>query len=141
MQSTALNPDYGLFSGYQMLAKKDEGLNTCLCLLCKNLNNLAELGIHAAQEKNHRSNTKYCESISQLHAFITSAMPVPGMFEIVCPEQFELCLNACGWVNQHQHTKSVYKILITVSITIYQHTKPLFSVSISAYLIDIAFVT
>ena len=42
LQSTALDPDYGLFMSYQMLANQHEGLNACLCLLRKNLNDLAE---------------------------------------------------------------------------------------------------
>ena len=78
-----------------MPTDKHEGLNTCLCLLRKNLNNLAE-GIRSAQHMNRRSNTEYCESTSWLRAFITNALPVPGSFKkIACPEQFELCLNAC----------------------------------------------
>ena len=39
-----LFPDYGLFIGYQMPTDKHEGLKACLHLLCKDLNNLAELG-------------------------------------------------------------------------------------------------
>ena len=35
LQSTALDPDYGLIIGYQMPANKHEGLNACLCLLRK----------------------------------------------------------------------------------------------------------
>ena len=77
-----------------MPADKHEGLNTCLRLLRKNLNNLAE-GIRSAQYMNHRSNTEYYESTSRPHAFITNALPVPGSFKIGCPKQFKLCLNAC----------------------------------------------
>ena len=43
MQSTALDPDNGLFICYQMPVDKHKALNTCLCLLCKNLNNLTEV--------------------------------------------------------------------------------------------------
>ena len=43
LQSTALDPDYGLFICYQMPVDKHKGLNTCLCLLCKNLNNFTKL--------------------------------------------------------------------------------------------------
>ena len=43
MQSTALDPDYGLFICYEMPINKHEDLNTCLCLLRNNLNNFAEL--------------------------------------------------------------------------------------------------
>ena len=38
LQSTHLDPDYGVFIGYQMPSEKHEGLNACLCLLRKNLN-------------------------------------------------------------------------------------------------------
>ena len=44
LQSIAVDPDYGLFIGYQMPTDKHEGLKACLHLLCKDLNNLAELG-------------------------------------------------------------------------------------------------
>ena len=85
LQSTALNPDYGLFIGYQMHANKHEGLNACVCLLRKNLNNLAE-GIYSAQYMNHRSNTEYYEGTSRPRAFITNTFPVPGSFQIACLE-------------------------------------------------------
>ena len=62
MQSTALDPDYGLFIGYQMPADKYEGLNACLCLRPKNVNNFAEINIRSAHHMNHRSNTEYYES-------------------------------------------------------------------------------
>ena len=41
--TTALDPDCGLFICYQMTVDKHKGLNTCLCLLRKNLNNFDEL--------------------------------------------------------------------------------------------------
>ena len=47
LQSFAIDPDYGIrlmtmvFIGYQMPANKHEGLNACLDLLRKNLNNLS----------------------------------------------------------------------------------------------------
>ena len=44
LQSIAVDPDYDLFIGYQMPTDKHEGLKACLHLLCKDLNNLAELG-------------------------------------------------------------------------------------------------
>ena len=68
LQSTALGPDYGLFIGYQMPADKHKGLNTCLCLLRKNLKNLAE-GNHSVQYMKHRSNTEYCEGASRPRPF------------------------------------------------------------------------
>ena len=43
LQSTALDPDYDLFIGYQMPDGNYEGLNACLCLLPKNLKNFAKL--------------------------------------------------------------------------------------------------
>ena len=95
LQSTALDPGYGLFIGYQMLADKHEGLNACLCLLRKNWNNLAEVGIRSAQYMNHRSNTEYCESTSPPRAFITNVLPAPRSFKIACSKQFKFCLNAC----------------------------------------------
>ena len=64
LQSSALDPDYGLFIGYQKPADKHKGLNTCLCLLRKNLKNLAK-DILSAQYMNHRLNTEYCEGTSQ----------------------------------------------------------------------------
>ena len=66
LQSTAVNPDYDLFIGYEMPVDKHKDLNACVCLLRKNLNNLAE-GICAAQYMNHtrRSNTEYREGTSQ----------------------------------------------------------------------------
>ena len=94
----AVDPDYGLFIGYHMPTDKHEGLKTCLYLLCKDLNNLVELGTPAAQYMIHTLNTEYCGGTFRLHAFITSALPVLGSFEIVFSEQFELCLNACGRV-------------------------------------------
>ena len=83
--STALDPDYVLFISYQMFADKHEGLNACLRLLRKSLNDLAKLGIRSAQYMNHRSNTKYCESTSRPCAFITNALPVPVSFKIARP--------------------------------------------------------
>ena len=57
LQSIAVDPDYGLFVGYQMATAKHKGLKACLHLLCKDLNNLAELGtIHEScttQYMNH----------------------------------------------------------------------------------------
>ena len=49
-----------------MPADKYEGLNACLCLLTKNVNNFAELNIRSTNHMNHRSNTEYCESTSGL---------------------------------------------------------------------------
>ena len=66
LQSTALDPDYGLFIGYQMPADKYEGLNACLYLLTKNVNKCAELNIRSTNHMNHRSNTEYYESTSGL---------------------------------------------------------------------------
>ena len=66
LQSTALDPDYSLFIGYQMPADKYEGLNTCLCLLPNNVNNFAEINIRFAHHMNHRLNTEYYESKSGL---------------------------------------------------------------------------
>ena len=40
----AVDSDYGLFIGYQMPTDKHERLKACLHLLCKDLNNLVELG-------------------------------------------------------------------------------------------------
>ena len=77
-----------------MPANKNEGLNACLCLLRKNLNNLAE-GIRSVQYINPRSNTEYCKATSRPRAFIANALPVPGLFKIPCPERFELSLSAC----------------------------------------------
>ena len=74
-----------------MPTDKHEGLKACLYLLCKDLNNLSEFDTPAAQYMNHTLNTEYC-------AFITSALPVLGLFEIAFSEQFELWLNACGRV-------------------------------------------
>ena len=65
-KNTALDPDYGLFNGYQMPADKYEGLNACLCLLPKNVNNFAKINIRFAHHINHRSNTEYYESKSGL---------------------------------------------------------------------------
>ena len=64
LQSTALDPDYGLLIGYRMPADEHKGLNTCLCLLRKNLKNLVK-GIRSAQYMNHRLNTEYCEGTSR----------------------------------------------------------------------------
>ena len=64
LQSTAIDPDYGLFIGYQMPANKYEGLNACLYLLTKNVNNCAELNIRSTNHMNHRSNTENYESTS-----------------------------------------------------------------------------
>ena len=66
LQSTGLDPDYGLSIGYQMPSDKYEDLNACLCLLTKNVNNFAELNIRSTNHMNHRSNTEYCESTSDL---------------------------------------------------------------------------
>ena len=52
LQSTALDPDYGLFTAYQMPADKYEGLNACLCLLTKNMNNFTELNIRSTNHMN-----------------------------------------------------------------------------------------
>ena len=94
----AVDPDYGLFIGYQMPTDKHKGLKACLNLLSKDLNNLADVGTPAAQYMNHTLNTEYCGSTFRLHAFITSALPVLGSFKIAFREQFELRLNACGRV-------------------------------------------
>ena len=48
-----------------MPADKYEGLNACLCLLPKNVNNFAEINIHSSHHIN-RSNTKHYESKSGL---------------------------------------------------------------------------
>ena len=64
LQSTALDPDYDLFIGYQMPANKYKSLNTCLRLLHKNVNNFAELSFRELSfynYMNHRSNTEYYE--------------------------------------------------------------------------------
>ena len=74
-----------------MPTDKHEGLKTCLYLLCKDLNNLAELDTPPAQYMNHTLNTGYCGSTFRLHAFITSALTVLGLFKIAFSEQFELC--------------------------------------------------
>ena len=66
LQSTAVDPDYGLFIGYQMPADKYEVLNACLYLLTKNVNNFAKLNICSTNHMNHRSNTEYYESTSGL---------------------------------------------------------------------------
>ena len=81
-----------------MSTDKHEGLKAYLHLLCKDLNNLDELGTPAAQYINHTLNTEYCGSKFWLHAFITSTLTVLGSFEIAFLEQFELCLNTCGRV-------------------------------------------
>ena len=41
LQTIAVDPDYGLFMGYQMPTNKYEGLKACLYLLCNDLNNLS----------------------------------------------------------------------------------------------------
>ena len=74
-----------------MLTNKHEGLKACLHLLCKDLNNLAELDTPPAQYMNDTLNTEYRGSTFPLHAFITSALTVLGSFEIAFSEQFELC--------------------------------------------------
>ena len=76
-----------------MPADKHEGLNACLHLLRKNLNNFAELSFRSAHRINHRLNTEYYES--SLHPascfhYQRLALPV----ETACPEQFELRINA-----------------------------------------------
>ena len=76
LQSTTLDPDYGLFIDYQMHADKHESLDPCLCLLRKNLNNLAELGICSAYCMTHRSNTEYCKSTSRQDVSI----PMPCLY-------------------------------------------------------------
>ena len=89
----ALDPDYDLFIGYQMPADKHKGLNACLRLLRKNLNDFAKLSFRFAHHMNHRSNTEYMRvAYIRPRTFITSALPCT--FKIACPEQFELCLNA-----------------------------------------------
>ena len=72
LQSTALDPDYGLFIGYQIPANKHEGLNVCLCLLPKNVNNFAKLKICSTHHMNHRSNTEYYECTSGLVLSLTA---------------------------------------------------------------------
>ena len=66
LQSTALDPDYGLYIAYQMPADKHKGLNVSLCLLPKNVNNFAESIIRSAHHMNQRSNTEYYESTAGL---------------------------------------------------------------------------
>ena len=66
LQRTALDPDHGLFTAYQMPADKYEGLNACLYLLTKNVNNFAELNIRSTNHMNYRLNTEYYESTSGL---------------------------------------------------------------------------
>ena len=88
----ALDPDYGLFIGYQMPADKHKDLNACLRLLHKNLNNFAELSFRFAHRINHRSNTEYYKS--SLHpASCLHYQRLAFTFEIACPEQFELYLD------------------------------------------------
>ena len=93
LQSTALDPDDGLFISYQMPADKHQGLKACLCLLPKDISNFAEFDMRSAYHTNHGSNTEYYESNIRPRAFITSAFPYP--FKMACVEQFEfeLCLN------------------------------------------------
>ena len=64
--STAKDPDYGLFIGYQMPADKHEGLNACLYLLPKNVNNFAKATNRSAHHMHYRSNTEYYESTYSL---------------------------------------------------------------------------
>ena len=92
----AVDTDYGLFIGYQMPNDKHEGLKACLYLLCKDLNNLSELG--TLLPNTLIITTEYCGGTFRLHAFITSALPVLYSFEIAFSEQFDLRLNACGLV-------------------------------------------
>ena len=66
LQSTALDPDYDLFIDYQMPADKHEGLNACLRLRRKNLNNFAKLSFHSSHYMNHRSNAECYENPSVL---------------------------------------------------------------------------
>ena len=42
------------------------------------LDNLARLGIHASEWKNHKWKTEYCENASRIHAFVpgTGSWPV-----------------------------------------------------------------
>ena len=69
-----------------MPTDKHEGVKACLHLLCKDLNNLPELGTPPAQYMNHTWNTEYCGSTFRLLAFITSALSVLGSFEIAFSE-------------------------------------------------------
>ena len=79
-----------------MSVDKHKGLNTCLCLLRKNLNNFTELSASDLpsheSNTNHKSNTKYYESTSGLVLSLPASLPY--LFKIACPEQFELCLSA-----------------------------------------------
>ena len=69
LQSTALDPDCGLFIDYQMPAYKNEGLNACLRLLRKNTNKFVELNFRSAHHMNHTSNTEYYESSLHLASY------------------------------------------------------------------------
>ena len=55
-----------------MPADKYEGLNACLCLLPKNVNNFAEINIRSAHHMNHRSNIEYYESKSGLMLLLSA---------------------------------------------------------------------
>ena len=101
LQRTALDPDYGLFICYQMPVDKHKGLNTCLCLLRKNLNNFAELSAFDLPITKIIDRTQSSLLLEYIwpRAFITSILPHP--FEIACPEQFGLCLNTFRWIKDN----------------------------------------
>ena len=77
LQSTALDPDCGLFIGYQMPAYKHEGLNACSRLLRKNMNKFAELSFRSAHPKNHTSNTEYYERLHLASCFHYQRLAIP----------------------------------------------------------------
>ena len=75
-----------------MPVDKHKGLNTCLFLLRKNLNNFAELSASDLPIILIIDRTQSTMRIHCPRAFITSALPYS--FKLACPEQFDLCLNA-----------------------------------------------
>ena len=62
----------------------------------KLLNSLPKICIRAAQWKNHRWNTEYCES--KFSFMVSYSLPVPGLLEWACPEQLGLSSIACRLV-------------------------------------------
>ena len=58
-----------------MPVNKNEGLNACLCLLRKNLNNLDE-GIRSAQYINPRLNTEYL----RVHPALVLSLSTPCLY-------------------------------------------------------------
>ena len=91
---------FGKVAKFAAAAKslRTTGLNACLCLLPKNVNNFAEINIRSALHMNHRSNTEYYESKSGL---VLSLPNLPYPFKTACPEQFALCLNTFRWVKDN----------------------------------------